>query len=282
MISYMPKYEKLLETLSSTSGAVVAFSGGVDSALLLKAAKDALGKNILALTGCLDLAPSDNLKKAREIAKSLDIEHLVIDAGQLENKYFLNNTNKRCYFCKQMLFNKMRRVADKKGFCVLLDGTNADDEAEFRPGRLAAKELGVRSPLVEAGLKKNEIGEILKGLGLPDWNRPSDTCLATRIPYGEKITTSKLKKIDEAELLLKSFGFKNIRVRLHGEHAARIEAQGSDIPLFFEAKTRNLILDEFRKIGFIYTAVDLGGYRPAVPTVRQAVPASGTEIRTDR
>ncbi len=260
-MSYKSKYERLFEVISATSSAVVAFSGGADSLLVLKIAKDILGKNVLAITGCLDIIPRKNLKRAQEVAEFLEVKHLILETNELKNKNFVKNTDKRCYFCKKSLYEKLKGVADKEGFLCLLDGTNRDDEGEFRPGKLAAKELGIKSPLAEVGLEKKEVRELLKELGFSDWDEPSETCLATRVPHGEMITAGKLRKIEKAEIFLKKLGLKTVRVRLHGEHAARIEVNEEDIPLLLEPKMRNLIWEKLRGVGFTYISLDLGGYR---------------------
>ncbi|MDO8886821.1 ATP-dependent sacrificial sulfur transferase LarE [Candidatus Oleimmundimicrobium sp.] len=259
-MSYRLKYKKLYKIISSTSGVAVAFSGGVDSLFVLKTAKEALGKNVLAITGCLDVIPKENLKRAKEIAEFLKVKHLTLETDELKNENFLKNTEKRCYFCKQNLYKKLKEAAKKEGFYCLLDGTNADDENEFRPGRLVAKELGIISPLVEVGFGKKEIRKLLKESDWPDWDKPSETCLATRVFQNEIITAGKLQKIDEAEDFLKKLGLKTVRVRIHGEHTARIETNVEDIPLLLEPKIRNLVWEKLHKIGFIYTSLDLKGY----------------------
>jgi len=266
---YKLKYKRLLEAISSSNdGAVVAFSGGVDSFLLLKATKDIFKENVLAITGCLSLIPSSNLKRAKELTKLLEVEHLTINTGELKNENFVVNSDKRCYFCKQNLYKKIKEAAKKEDFYCLFDGTNADDENEFRPGRLAAKELGARSPLAEVGLKKKEIRKLLKDFNLPDWDKPSDTCLATRVPCGERITPNKLRKIEAAEEFLKKSGFKNLRVRLHNEHTARIEVEEKDVSFFLQTEMRSLIWNKFHHIGFDYVSLNLRGRKTAVsPTM---------------
>jgi len=266
---YKLKYKRLLKAISSSNdGAVIAFSGGVDSFLLLKATKDVFKENVLAITGCLSLIPSSNLKRAKELTKLLKVEHLTINTGELKNENFMVNSDKRCYFCKQNLYKKIKEVADKKGVACLLDGTNADDEAESRPGMTAAKEFGIKSPLAEVGLKKKEIRRLLKDFNLPDWDKPSETCLATRIPCGERITSNKLRKIEAAEEFLKKAGVKNLRVRLHNEHTARIETEEKDVPFFLQTEMRSLIWNKFHHIGFDYVFLNLRGYKTAVfPTM---------------
>lgn len=239
----------------------IAFSGGVDSTFLLKVAHDVLGNKVLAITAKSETYPDSELKEAKYLAKLIGVRHQILETKELQNKDFYQNSANRCYFCKKELFSKLKKIfgaTEKKKINYVLDASNFDDLKDYRPGRIAAKELGVRSPLAEAGITKKEIRFLSKGLGLPTWEKPSQSCLASRIPYGHEITEKELKKVDKAENFLEQLGLKELRVRNHGE-IARIEVPQKS--LRFVLKNNKTIAQKFKELGFAYTALDLNGYR---------------------
>lgn len=240
---------------------LIAFSGGVDSTFLVKVAYDILGGEALAITARSPSYPASELKEARELAHKIGMEHLVIDSEELNNEEFAQNPPRRCYFCKKELFSKLVRLAGEKGIRWVADATNSDDEDDFRPGREAALELGIRSPLLEAKLSKNDIRYLSRELDLSTWDKPAYACLASRFPYGERITEEKLERVDKAEVFLKSLGFRQLRLRHHGS-LARIEVDGKDISAFLDEKRRKEIINYLKTLDYNYIALDLQGYRP--------------------
>jgi uncharacterized protein len=240
---------------------VVAFSGGVDSTFLLHAAMLTVDReNILAVTARSCSFPERELKAAKEFTRHDNIEHVIVDSEELEIEGFSKNPLNRCYLCKRALFTKLREVADARGIEHIVEGSNADDEGDYRPGLGAVAEFGVRSPLRYAKLTKNDIRKLSKMMGLPTWDKQSFACLASRFPYGEEITPDKLIMIDQAEQYLIDAGFKQVRVRIHG-NLARIETDEKGFELLAQKKLRYDINEKFRKIGFIYVAIDIIGYR---------------------
>ncbi len=253
------KLFKLREILKNLKSVLIAYSGGVDSTFLLKVAEDTLGKkNVLAIIADSPIHPDEDIKKAEKIAKSFGARHLIIKTKELKNSFFVRNSPKRCYYCKRELFTRLTKVAKKKNLSFILDGTNSDDSKDFRPGTRAAREFKIRTPLKEAKLGKNEIRRLSKKMNLPTWNKPSQTCLATRFPYGTKITEKNLDKVYQAEKLLKKFGIQQVRVRHHNQ-IARIEVLTEDISRIL--KERKKIVSRFKGLGYHYVAVDLEGYR---------------------
>ncbi|WP_299089018.1 ATP-dependent sacrificial sulfur transferase LarE [uncultured Metabacillus sp.] len=253
------KYQKLVSILQEMDSVVVAFSGGVDSTFLLKAAVDTLGKSrVLAVTADSETYPSSELQEAKELAGRIGVNHQVIETSELEIPGYTENDKNRCYFCKSSLFEHLLPLMEKEGFKNVVYGVIADDLNEFRPGMKAAKEKGIRGPLQEANLFKAEIRELSREFDLPTWNKPSFACLSSRIAYGEKITIEKLSKVEKAEAYIKSLQIRQVRVRTHQE-IARIEVEPNDMKIVLE--NHESISKELTKYGYKYITLDLIGYK---------------------
>lgn len=239
----------------------VAFSGGVDSTLLLYLAADTLGQaQVLALTGASVLIPEREITEARELAQYIGVRQVLLTADILAIAEVAANPVDRCYYCKQTLFTKFLDVAVQEDFPVLLDGANADDMGDWRPGQQAAHALGARSPLQEVGMTKAEIRELSREYNLPTWNKPAYACLASRVPYGTPLTPEILAQVDAAEMFLRSFGFTQLRVRHHGD-IARLEMLNDDLPRLLDSTIRTKIVSGLKDIGYRYITLDLQGYR---------------------
>jgi pyridinium-3,5-biscarboxylic acid mononucleotide sulfurtransferase len=251
------KLKKIIEDMGSI---VIGFSGGVDSTFLLNVAKDTLKEKVMAITASSSTFPQREMKEAIDFAKKIDVNHMIITSEELEIEGFSKNPSNRCYYCKKELFSKMKNIAEEKGFKFLVDGANADDTGDYRPGMQAARELGVRSPLLEADLTKNDIRVLSKEMNLPTWNKPSFACLSSRVPYGQDITKEKLEMIDASEQFLLDLGFKQVRVRHHGE-LARIEVDPDEREKLFSLEIMDSIANRLKEIGFNYVTLDLKGYR---------------------
>ena len=258
MVNKSKKMSIVRQLLKDYGGAVIAFSGGVDSTFLAKVAREELGENLLAVTASSEIHLPGEKEAAQEIARKLDLKHRVIATEELSNEQFAANSPERCYFCKKMLFGKLLSIAKDHGLPYVLDGANYDDQFDHRPGMRAGRELGIKSPLLEAGLTKDDIRDLSRQMGLPDWDKPSQSCLSSRFPYGERITSEKLSMVRQAEEYLGSLGIKILRVRHHGQ-LARIEV----IPDNFHLVTA--LADEIEKklnaIGYRYVTLDLKGFR---------------------
>jgi uncharacterized protein len=252
------KLKNLIKILKNIESAVLAYSGGVDSTFLLKAMQLS-GIKTLAVTAVSEITPYHDVLTAKKMSEELGIDNRIIKTEELSMEEFIKNTPERCFFCKDYLFSTMNNILSE-GYRFVLDGSNTDDTSDLRPGRRAAEKYNVRSPLIEAELSKQEIRKFSKELGLPTWDKPSSPCLATRIPYGQRITSEALKRVEMAEDFIRSLGFREIRVRDHG-CIARIEVEADKIELLLTPEKRKIISETLKSLGYIFIALDLNGYR---------------------
>jgi pyridinium-3,5-biscarboxylic acid mononucleotide sulfurtransferase len=254
------KYARLIDLLRAMQSVVVAFSGGVDSTLLARAAAEALGSRALLVTADSETYPEAELAEARRLGELIGLRHVVVRTEELANAEYARNGANRCFFCKDELFGRLRPIAEREGLRTLVYGANMDDLGDHRPGMKAAAEHGVRAPLIEAALTKAEIRDLSRALGLPTWDKPSFACLSSRFQYGDRITADKLRQVDAAETFVRSLGFRQFRVR-HHERLARLEVPLEEIPRLWQDGRHEAIVARFRELGYLYVAVDLAGFQ---------------------
>jgi uncharacterized protein len=254
------KHERLQGILADTGGLVIAYSGGVDSTLLLKVAVDVLGDRVLAVTATSETYPSQEVEEAIALARDIGARQQVIHTEELEMEEFASNPPERCFYCKRELFGKLLEIARQQGLAVVADGSNVDDTGDFRPGMKAGAQLGIRSPLREAGLTKADVRELSRQLGLPTWDKPSFACLASRFPYGRRISREELSQVAAAEQVLRELGVRQVRVRHYGD-TARIEVNPHDFEIVMKQENRARVISAFHQIGYLYVTLDLEGYR---------------------
>lgn len=271
----LDKYDRLKDYLASLGSVAVAFSSGVDSTFLLYAAKEALGDRAIAVTASSCSFPERELNEAKEYCQKMGIRHFVIKSEELEIEGFSHNPKNRCYLCKHELFEKIGALAKEQGINEIAEGSNLDDNGDYRPGLQAVAELGVKSPLRHIGFTKQEIRELSRYLNIPTWNKQSFACLSSRFPYGDLINEKKLKMVDRAEQLLLDMGFHQLRVRIHGD-VARIELLPDEFPKFMEEKTRLSVYKKFKEYGFSYVTLDVLGYR--MGSMNETLDVSGSSF----
>lgn len=259
-LSLEEKEQRLRALLGSYGSVMIAFSGGVDSAYLAYVAHSEMGERALAVTGDSASYPTFQRALADQLTTLFGIRHELILTEEFEDQNYTDNPPNRCYYCKTELYTKLSELARGRGFEVIVDGTNADDVGDYRPGRQAARERGVRSPLLECDMTKADIRELSRRAGLPTWNEPASACLSSRVPYGQVVTIEKLSMVDKAEIALKQLGFRQVRVRHHGD-VARIEVADEEMSRALDREMAQRMSDALRAIGFKYVTLDLQGYR---------------------
>jgi pyridinium-3,5-biscarboxylic acid mononucleotide sulfurtransferase len=254
------KLEKLRHLFVEMDRALIAYSGGIDSTLVAKIAYDVLGDRALAVTANSPSLLPEELAEAIDQAQTIGIAHQIVETHEMDNPNYASNPVNRCYFCKSELHDTLKPLALERGYSYVIDGINADDLQDYRPGIQAAKERGARSPLAELGISKIEVRELAKSLGLSCWNKPAQPCLSSRFPYGEEITIPKLNRVGRAEIYLRKLGYQNVRVRSI-EDTAKIELPAEVIQQFVATTDLTALTETFRSFGFVYVTLDLEGYR---------------------
>ncbi|MBC1239119.1 ATP-dependent sacrificial sulfur transferase LarE [Nostoc sp. 2RC] len=254
------KFEQLKVLFQEMEQALIAYSGGVDSTLVAKIAYDVLGDRALAVTAVSPSLLPEELEDAKIQAATIGIRHQIVQTYEMENPNYTSNPVNRCYFCKSELHDTLKPLALELGYPYVVDGVNADDLHDYRPGIQAAKERGARSPLAEVGVTKVEVRQLSQELGLPWWDKPAQPCLSSRFPYGEEITVAKLQRVGRAEIFLRKLGWQNLRVRSEGD-TARIELLPEQIKEFVLKTDLQILVNAFQDFGFIYVTLDLEGYR---------------------
>jgi uncharacterized protein len=263
------KASRLRDLLAGYQSVLIAFSGGVDSAYLAIAARDALGDRALAVTADSPSYPETHRRLARSIARDFNFAHEMIRTAELERPDYRANPANRCYYCKDELYSQLAAIARDRGFAVVIDGNNADDRGDYRPGRQAAREHGVRSPLDEADLTKDDIRQLAREAGLASWDEPASACLSSRIPYGQEVTDERLRQIENAEQVLRDLGFRIFRVR-HHDTVARLEIAKAEMPRALDPGINATLVSRLKALGYQYVSLDLQGYR--LGSLNEALP----------